>query len=290
MKTICTVLIRALSVSVLLAGSVQAEALRYFGQTPQSYQSRTDYGNNPAAGHYIQSGDANIYYETYGTGAPVIVLHGGLAGSIGEMGQFIDRLAQTRQVIAISTRGHGKSDIGTQTPDYAVKAADVRRVLRAASEQPAVILGFSDGAYTAYQFARDYPQDVSKIIAIGAGTWEKGWRDFGMAYEDFVRLDPDYWRQQDTIRPQPRETARWYKQSTDFYQQYELTAADLSGIQTPVLVLAGEDDQNAPLDSVIAAYKALPNADLAIIPNAPHSVFQSNFPAVWAVVETFLQP
>lgn len=50
MKKICTVLVRALSVSVLLVGSVQAEALRYFGQTPQSYQSQTDYGNNPAAG------------------------------------------------------------------------------------------------------------------------------------------------------------------------------------------------------------------------------------------------
>ncbi|WP_156471058.1 alpha/beta fold hydrolase [Moraxella lacunata] len=50
----------------------------------------------------------------------------------------------------------------------------------------------------------------------------------------------------------------------------------------------GEDDQNAPLPTVIKAYEALPNADIAVIPNASHSVFADNFNAVWAVVEPFL--
>ena len=65
-------------------------------------------------------------------------------------------------------------------------------------------------------------------------------------------------------------------------------ADDPRGGQSVTGGRAGEKDQNAPLDTVIAAYKAMPNAQLAIIPNAPHSVFQVNFPAVWASVEPFL--
>ena len=114
-----------------------------------------------------------IYYEIHGQGEPVVVLHGGLVGSIGEMGQLIDNLAKTHQVIAVSTRGHGKSEIGHQVPSYAVKAQDVYNVLTHITDKPAHILGFSDGAYTAYHFALNFPDKTAKIIAIGAGEWQK---------------------------------------------------------------------------------------------------------------------
>jgi pimeloyl-ACP methyl ester carboxylesterase len=55
-----------------------------------------------------------------------------------------------------------------------------------------------------------------------------------------------------------------------------------------VLFVVGEDDANAPLDTVIAAYRMTPNADLSVIPSAPHPVFIVNFPAVWTAVQPFL--
>ena len=55
-----------------------------------------------------------------------------------------------------------------------------------------------------------------------------------------------------------------------------------------MLVLAGENDLNAPLDTVLSAYKMLPQAQLAIIPAAGHSVFLQNFPAVWESMRPFL--
>lgn len=173
---------KKLLIALLLAGTnlvAHAENLRYFGQTAQSYQSAVNYGN--AGGKYIQSDDAKIYYEIHGQGEPIVVLHGGLVGSIGEMGQLIDNLAKTHQVIAINTRGHGKSSIGKQVPSYAVKAQDVHTVLTHITDKPAHILGFSDGAYTAYHFALNFPEKTNKIIAIGAGEWKKGlshlWRN-----------------------------------------------------------------------------------------------------------------
>lgn len=175
--------------SVLIAAA-DAETPRYFGQTPDGYAPGIAYGNNNGA--YLLSNDAKIYYEIYGEGDPVLVLHGGLVGSIAEMGQLIDNLAQTHQVIAVNTRGHGKSDIGTQTPSYAVKAQDAYNVLTHVSDKPALLLGFSDGAYTAYHFARQFPEKTAKIIAIGAGEWPKGFRGFGGSFADFAALDPPY--------------------------------------------------------------------------------------------------
>lgn len=62
----------------------------------------------------------------------------------------------------------------------------------------------------------------------------------------------------------------------------------LGRIRVPVLVMAGEDDANAPLDTVVAAWRMIPDARLAIIPDAPHAVFVANFPAVWASMKPFM--
>lgn len=262
--------------------------LRYFGQHKNSYTSSIPYGNNAQAGQYKNVGDAKIYYEIYGSGAPVVVLHGGLVGSIAEMGEFIDNLSPNYQVIAISTRGHGKSEIGSKTPSYKQKSEDVNSVLEQIKE-PVIILGFSDGAYTAYQFALDYPNKIKKIIAIGASTCEKGFHQFDNSFDEFSKLDSHYWQQQIAIRPEPDRIQEWYQQATHYFNQLEIKEDYLKNIKAPTLILAGEKDQNAPLDTIISAYKAIPNAQLAIVANAPHPVFQINFPAVWSNIKNFLE-
>ena len=157
--------------ATLATSSFAGEPLRYFGQNETAYHSQVPYGNNEKVGRYATASDgAKIYFERYGKGSPVIVLHGGLVGSTAEMGEFIDRLSQNHEVIAISTRGHGKSEVGSVAPTYAQKAADVLAVLKAAQINGKVdLLGFSDGAYTVLTFAAAYPEQAAKIIAIGAG-------------------------------------------------------------------------------------------------------------------------
>lgn len=282
-------MMKKLLIALLLVGTsltANAENLRYFGQTAQSYQSPINYGD--AGGKYVQSGDAKIYYEIYGQGEPIVVLHGGLVGSIGEMGQLIDNLTKTHQVIAINTRGHGKSSIGNQVPSYAVKAQDVHTVLTHVTDKPAYILGFSDGAYTAYYFALNFPEKTKKIIAIGAGEWKKGFRTFGGTFAEFSKLDPLYWQQQAQIRPEPNRTEKWFGQNVAYFNDLEVGEVIFKNIPAKTLLIVGEDDKNAPLDSVISAYKMLPDADIAVIPSAFHSVFADNFEAVWAVIEPFL--
>ena len=252
------------------------------------------YGNNEKVGRYATASDgAKIYFERYGKGSPVIVLHGGLVGSTAEMGEFIDRLSQNHEVITISTRGHGKSEVGSVAPTYAQKAADVLAVLKAAQINGKVdLLGFSDGAYTALTFAAAYPEQAAKIIAIGAGEWKRGFIQGGgnkrASYEQIRQLDPSYWEMQQSIRPNPQQTAAWFDNAQKNYDNTQVGKETFGKIQSPVLFVVGEDDANAPLDTVINAYRMTPNADLAVIPNAPHPVFVVNFPVVWVIIKPFL--
>lgn len=283
---------KLLLLSLLCSNTLFAHDIpRYFEQTDTSYQSQIPYGNNAQAGKFAPSDNAQIYYEVYGKGKPLVILHSGLVGSIGEMGEFIDKLSASYQVIAINTRGHGKSTAHAQADSYEQKATDVANVLKSLNiTEPATLIGFSDGAYTGYYFAAQYPTQIAKLVAIGAGEWKKAWRDFNLPFAQLEMMDNAYWQEQIALR-QGGKTAleQWYQAQTQYYNQVEIGKAIFEQVKTPTLVLAGEDDANAPLDSVIQAYKWLPNADLAIIPNAPHQVFLTNFPAVWAVVEPFLR-
>lgn len=261
--------------------------LRYFMQGDVK-ASLIQYGNNAASGAYVKSDDAKIYYEIYGKGSPVVVLHGGIVGSSLEMGSFIDSLSQKHQVIAISTRGHGKSEMGIKIPSYEQKAKDVNAVLEKVTKDKVTILGFSDGAYTGYYFAKNYPDKIEKLIAIGAGEWKKGFREFKMDYKTFSAMDEIYWKQQMAIRPEPKRIDEWFISLSNYYSNLNIDITILGQIKCPVLVLAGEKDQNAPLDTVIAAYKMIPDAQLSIIPNAPHPAFLVNFPAVWSSIVPFL--
>jgi len=281
------------SVKVQAAPIQPNQSLHWFGEQTNSYQSSTPYGNNAKAGHFVQSGDAKIYYEVYGSGKPVVLLHGGIVGSMAEMGEFADKLKDNHLVIMVNTRGHGKSDIGKVLPSYKQKAKDLHEVLSALSISKADVIGFSDGAYTGYQFAADYPQQINKLVAIGAGEWAKGFvqggrKDRNTPLQSVIDLDPRYWAEQAEIRPQHDKITEWYKQANQQYDQTNVGKSLFQAIHAPVLVLAGEKDMNAPLDTVIAAYKMLPNAQLAIIPAAPHPAFVVNFDAVWASIAPFL--
>ncbi len=182
--------------------------LRYFMQG-NATASAISYGNNSSAGHYIQSGDAKIYYEVYGKGNPIVILHGGIVGSPLEMGQLIDSLSQKHQIISISTRGHGRSEMGTKTPSYEQKAEDVNAVISKVTKEKVMIVGFSDGAYTGYFFAEHYPDKIEKLVAIGAGAWKKGFREFKMDYKSFSAMDDLFWKQQMAIRPEPTRIEEW---------------------------------------------------------------------------------
>lgn len=275
---------------LLLSANLHAQApLRRFLQSPAEV-NRLPYGANAAAGKYVLAGDARIYYEVYGSGQPIVLLHGGVLGSTIELAAFIDELQKTYQVIAVSSRGHGKSAIGTQPVSYEQKAEDVMAVVNAVTRDSFMMLGFSDGAYTAYKVASMYPERVKKLVAIGAGEQIPGLRRVKFDLAELARLDSAYWQQQLSLMPEPEKLPAFLASLEDFYNSVVVSKALFSSIRCPVLLVAGELDRNAPLSTIISAYQMIPNSQLAIIPNAGHVVFSENFAAVWACVRPFLSP
>jgi len=247
------------------------------------------YGNNPKAGHYVQSGDAKIYYEIYGKGQPIVILHGGVVGSIEEMHQFIDSFSKSYQVIAISTRGHGKSEIGNGLITYEEKANDIMAVINAVTKDSVTILGFSDGAYTGYKVASMYPARVKKLIAIGAGEQVPGLRKVVFDATDAMRDDNPFWKQKRTLMPEPQRLPEFWNKMETFYNTMVAGKELFNSIKCPVLVMAGERDMNALLPTVINAYNMIQNSQLSIVPRAGHVVFFENFAAVWASIVPFIK-
>ena len=134
------------------------------------FSQQVPYGNNPATGHYFKTGDCRIYYEIYGSGQPLVMLHGGVYGYIDEFEPFIPKLAEKYMVICIATRGHGKSDIGHAPFSYQQRAEDAYQVIRSITKDCVTVLGFSDGAFSAMKLAAIHPELVKKLISIGGGA------------------------------------------------------------------------------------------------------------------------
>src|SRR5436190_8549913 len=108
-------------------------------------QKAIQIGNNPSAGGFFKNGAVNVYYEVYGTGKPLVIIHGN-GGSIRGRVAFIEEFSKKYRVIAMDNRCHGKSDCPTPHLTYQQMAEDLNMLLDRLKADSALIWGHSDGA------------------------------------------------------------------------------------------------------------------------------------------------
>jgi pimeloyl-ACP methyl ester carboxylesterase len=255
---------------------------------PSAVVNKIPYGANAAFGKYVQTKDAKIYYEVYGKGEPIVLLHGGLFGSVIEYAGLIDKLKLNFQVIAISTRGHGKSEIGTEPITLAQRANDALAVINAVTKDSVIIIGFSDGGYSAYKFGAMYSNRVKKMIVIGAGELKPGIREFKFTARQAIEMDKPYWEQQLKLMPEPNRLNEVFTQVAKCYNQVTVSKELLGKIKCPVLVMAGDKDGGNPVERVVSAARYIHNHQISIIPNAGHGCHIDNFAAAWESIAPFL--
>ena len=118
-------------------------------------------------GHYASVNDVFIYYETYGAGPPVLVLHGGL-GSIEGMSRQSRALAKSHLVIAADSRGHGRSTDSNVQLSYALMSDDMSKLLDHLQIDRVDVVGWSDGAIIGLDLAMRHPECIRKLVAISA--------------------------------------------------------------------------------------------------------------------------
>ncbi len=122
------------------------------------------YGDNAAAGAYASIHGIKLYYETYGTGQPMLQIHGnGL--SISSMGHQIAFFSPHCKVIVADSRGHGKSEIGADRLTYEQMAEDLNALLEKLKTKPVNVLGWSDGGIIGLLLTIRHPDKVGKLAS-----------------------------------------------------------------------------------------------------------------------------
>ncbi len=236
------------------------------------------YGNNPQAGHYLNVGDARIYYEVYGQGKPIVLLHGGLFGYINEYEHLIPKLSEKFQVIAIATRGHGKSELGTKPLSYPLFAEDTYAVIRHLTKDSVTVIGFSDGADQAYYLATRHPEAVKRLVAISGnlGTYdmtEESKNSIKQLSAEMLEKDMQgFVSERKKLMPQPELFGKFVTDLLKVWNQpHYIDEATFSKIGCPTLIVAGEKDVS-PIERFVMMHRMLKNSQLAIVPGSDHIV------------------
>jgi pimeloyl-ACP methyl ester carboxylesterase len=170
---------RALSVLFLAAISIAANAQTTqtnpapapATQKPTKYSVK--YGSNPAASATFVHDGVTLYYETYGTGQPLLLIHGN-GGSIADLAAQIDFFRKHYKVIAMDSRDHGKSSDSQGKLNYELMTGDLAALLDHLHTGPVYVLGWSDGGIEALELGYMFPDKVKKIVSMAANLTPDG--------------------------------------------------------------------------------------------------------------------
>src|SRR5882724_9969032 len=131
--------------------------------------------SKPADSGYVPVNGIKVYYEVYGEGKPIVLLHGAFWDIQMNWGQLIPELSKTRKVIAIEFQGHGHTPFSDRKLDIATLASDVEGVMNYLKVDSADVAGFSMGGSVAYQLTIQSPKRVKKLVIISSTYKTSGW-------------------------------------------------------------------------------------------------------------------
>jgi pimeloyl-ACP methyl ester carboxylesterase len=232
----------------------------------------------------IEVNEATLHYKECGSGAPLILIHGGLASG-SQWEPVVADLARGFRVITPDSRGHGRSTNAGGELSYAVIADDVAALIAARGLRRPVVGGWSDGGQVTLEFGVRHPGAAGALIVgaaypdFDAGGLREAHRALLGADEtgvaDPVHIDAELGEFAEEIKAlHPGGDERWralLRQTAPMWLDYQgLRPDELRAIRAPVLVLVGDRDEFIPLDLAVALYRALPAAELAICPQLSH--------------------
>ena len=211
-----------------------------------------------------------LYYEAYGEGPPLIMLHGYTLSSRMWV-PFLEDFQQDYEVYIIDLTGHGKSDGFTEDLSIRSVAKDLEALLHYLQLDSVKAIGFSYGGDVLFQLAILHPDLLESMITIGAvGTWDVHNHQNYLKAFTFENKDNFPWMT--AYHSNESQIRALFEQ----FKNYTVRVSDeeLQNISTDVLLLFGDDDEGVQLSEAFRARQLLPNSDLWILPNQSHSVHE----------------
>ena len=252
-----------LSVMVLLVanlGFTQSSAISPF--------DTTIYGRNEKVGRVVNTRGFNMYYETYGTGKPLLMIHGN-GGSMNNFLYQIPCFSKSYTVILADSRAQGRSVDPGDSLSYEMMADDLNALLDSLHLDSCYVIGWSDGGINGLLLAIRHPEKVKKLAITGANLWpdstEVGANLFTEAMKYYNSL---------TKMAQTPKVKNDRKLAYIISFEPHISIGQLNKIRCPSLVIGGDHDVILPRHTMFIA-ESIPGSFLWILPDSGHDTLIS---------------
>lgn len=221
---------------------------------------------SPTKSEIVSLNGTKIYYEVYGKGEPLFLLHGFTQSSKSWL-QFVPYYINDFEVYLVDLKGHGKSGMFTENLSIKSAASDLDALIQYLHLNSINTIGFSYGGDVLVQLALIKPDLIKSMIIIGScGSWTSSefpkWVEY-LSYKNIKNLP--WMRDQQTSEEQIRSIL-------DQIVNYNITVTDteLKSIRAKTLIVVGDKEDSITFECILSAKNNIPNSFLWIVPNADH--------------------
>jgi len=249
----------------------------------QSRKSVVRFGANPAAGRTFIHDGIKLYYEVYGVGEPLLLVHGN-GGSMSDLSAQISHFRKSYKVIAMDSRDQGRSEDSKEKLTYEKMTDDLAALIDHLKVGPVNVVGWSDGGIEALLLGIRHPTKVKKIVAMAANLNPSE----NALYPEIIALVKTM---VEGVSAADRETPRGRREikvTGMMLEEPNIDVKALEAIKAPTLVLASDHDLIRD-EHTVEIYRHIPNSQLAIFPNATHMIPFDDPATFNATVERFLR-
>jgi pimeloyl-ACP methyl ester carboxylesterase len=248
----------------LIAASASAQPVPRWMTLPPTPSLPT-----PQASGLAPVNGISIWYAVFGSGPPVVLLHGGLANS-NYWGHQVPALAESHRVIVMDSRGHGRSTRNSQPYGYALMASDVIGLMDYLGIPQAAIVGWSDGAILGLSLAMSHPDRVSRLFAFAANSDPSGVKDVAKSpvFNEFTaRAEKEY----EALSATPGQFKTFFAEIGKMWEtQPNWTATDLNAIKVPTWIVDADHDEAIQRENTEFMAREIPDAGLLLQPEVSH--------------------
>ena len=272
--------------------------------TATAQQTNSNTSATSKTSGYAPVNGLKMYYEIYGEGKPLVLIHGSYMSIDLNYGQLIPELSKNHKVIALELQGHARTADIDRDYSFDALAEDVAALLKYLNITSTDVLGYSLGATVALNLTIKHPELVNKLVFISSVYKSDGW--ISAVRNLFPMIRPEFFEHTPLKTEYNRlapDTAHW-KQWVTKLAKFDATPFDLGienvkKIKCPVLIIKADNDgidlneisemYNALGGSVSGDMAGIPKSQLAIIPGTSHVTLMIATASLLNVINPFLE-
>ena len=260
--------------------------------------------SKPADSGYVPVNGIKVYYEVYGEGKPIVLLHGAFMTIEMNWGQLIPELSKTRKVIAIELQGHGHTPFSDRKLDLPTLASDVEGVMNYLKIDSADVAGYSMGGSVAYQLIIQSPKRVRRLVIISSTYKSTGWRpevtNAFKAFKPEFFMNTPFQVAYDAVAPDKTKWTPFLEQMITFAgTPFDMGDSNIAKLTMPVLIISGDNDGLDKVElmktyqllggGISADMGPMPKSHLAIVPSQGHVSLMMQSKTILGYLDDFLK-